>query len=164
MELGVLRRRRDGDTIETEKDGEEEEEETLGAVPGARLCAVRSCIHILPSREEYKPSMCLGCRWFFYSVRGGNDAKESWNGSTGGDLAPGRKRCVSLDCGVLSSGPESLCVQCTKRKAWEMNRVERVRARKKTREDATYTPCDKISSQICIPKVRIPNFVQLTSY
>jgi len=166
----ALRRRRvnGGDTVETEKGegGEVKEEQTLDAVPGARLCVVRMCTHILPPMEEYKQNMCLGCRRFFSSVRGGNEAKESWNGW---DLAPGRKRCASLDCGVVvveSSGSGSLCVQCTNRKAWEMNRVEHVRARRKMQEDATCTPCDKISSQICVPttpKVRIPN-VQLTSY
>ncbi|KAF8337857.1 hypothetical protein F5887DRAFT_983931 [Amanita rubescens] len=150
-ELTVLRRRRvdGGNTNET--GGEMKEKETLDVIPGARLCVVRPCSHILPPVEEYKHNMCLGCRRFFSSIRGGNEAKESWNGFTAGDLVPGRKRCASLDCGVLvveSSGSGSLCVQCTKRKAWEMNRVERVRARRKTQDDAssTCTPCDKTSS------------------
>ena len=111
-ELTALRGRCRPESNRDEDPGEDQD-----AISGARLCAARSCTHIIPPRAEYKSNRCLGCR------RGARTAK-------GGEIlkAEGR-RCTSLDCGMVVMGVGSLCVQCTKRKAWEMQRLDRVRQR-----------------------------------
>jgi hypothetical protein len=108
-ELTALRGRR-----QREANQDEDPDEDQDAISGARLCAARSCTHIIPPRGEYKSNRCLGC------LRGG---------STGEMLMVEGRRCTSLDCGMVVNGVGSLCVQCTKRKAWEMQRLDWVHQR-----------------------------------
>ncbi|EAU81608.2 hypothetical protein CC1G_02624 [Coprinopsis cinerea okayama7 len=97
-------------------------------VPGARLCSVKQCAHILPSKEEYPRRMCSRCR------KRSNDARVRREKLTPdpAEAARGQQeymaclqainkrndgRCLSIDCGVcLDTGLLfAYCQQCRTR-------------------------------------------------
>ncbi|KIY43220.1 hypothetical protein FISHEDRAFT_78729 [Fistulina hepatica ATCC 64428] len=111
-------------------------------VKGARVCTIRNCPHILPSVEEYTWKMCCPCRARTRrnarARRGAPDPSDPVNGQFNWKLdaplsRPPRKRCASLDCGLLvdgqeivppgirgsipgdADGPYPLCEQCIER-------------------------------------------------
>lgn len=63
--------------------------------PGARLCAIKNCAHIIPSIAEYRWKMCEPCRVHAKTLsRQRKEAK--FNGATESTL-PGMPRAIAVD-------------------------------------------------------------------
>ncbi|KAG5653884.1 hypothetical protein H0H81_009706 [Sphagnurus paluster] len=114
-------------------------------VPGARLCSIKNCTHVIPPRGEYRWKMCDPCRIrtrenrhgirsvspVTEGVETGDDVDEPGEPAPGAEsedvplvgIANERcdlgRRCTSLDCGMLLN-PDTkgmFCIQCSARRA-----------------------------------------------
>ncbi|PPQ77731.1 hypothetical protein CVT25_011166 [Psilocybe cyanescens] len=125
--------------------------EVIGLVPGARLCAIRTCTFIIPPVSEYRWKMCSLCRVRLRErrkqerVTDGNASPSTSEPSSSSrrktvvadsnfmlryleflckaDPVDGSDRCRSLDCGMMLANSSSQdCRQCIARRLWLVNR------------------------------------------
>ncbi|KAF9003058.1 hypothetical protein BDQ17DRAFT_1356570 [Cyathus striatus] len=106
-------------------------ETECAVVPGARLCSLKSCSHIIPPTSEYKWKMCSHCRKKTSERRRRKELKSRIENGLPVDamnvsdsdmeclnpkLLPGR--CVNQDCGMLvdDTASSSECRQCIARR------------------------------------------------
>ncbi|TFK64434.1 hypothetical protein BDN72DRAFT_264750 [Pluteus cervinus] len=97
----------------------------MTVIPGARLCPVRQCAHIIPPASDYKWKRCHFCRRDGAEPIGVDDESTEQTPTWKTAIPKSKKHCVNQDCGYLINAYDSasVCSQCQRRLAEQKESV-----------------------------------------